>query len=67
MLAFYEEIGCEMKTLAKVCELAHWSYEELMGLLWKKMHCTADGGGGYKAVSIAHAPPHTTPTPPDPP
>ena len=66
MLAFYEEIGCEMKTLAKVCELAHWSYEELMGLLWKKMHCTADGGG-YKAVSIAHAPPHTTPTPPDPP
>lgn len=37
--AWYTSIGCELKTLGSICELAHYSLEELEGRPFKPMAC----------------------------
>ena len=38
-LAFFKEIGSELKTLKDICELNHWSYEYLMGEPFVEFGC----------------------------
>ena len=43
VVAWYAEIDCVVKTIEKVCEYNHWSYEVLMGRPFKRMKCTQPG------------------------
>ena len=50
VLAWYDTIGCVVKTLEKVCELNHYSYEVLQGKPFKRFKCTQPGCA-YEAKS----------------
>ena len=43
VLRWYDEIGCVMKTLEKVCELNHFSHEVLQGRPFKRFRCSMYG------------------------
>ena len=60
MEAWYRSIGCVLKTLADVCELNHWSHEELLGRKFKPFGCrwcdyTAKSRKQWLADVEAHA------------
>ena len=49
--AWYAEIGCTVKTLEKVCELNHYSFEHLQGRAFKRFKCSQPGCG-YEAKTF---------------
>jgi hypothetical protein len=49
--AFYDVIGCEFKMLAMICELNHYSLEEMQGKPFKPFACPR--WCPYKATSRA--------------